>query len=154
MNRRFMFLCMAVLLFAGAAHAQDSAEQEVRKATEDNIAAIIRKDSVALNRQYTDDYYRISATGKVSGKSETIAGFLNPDFEITTIKESDVKIRVYGNVAVVTELITGTAGPKGKTHTELASWHTVVWVKQHGVWQKNVFQETSTTPISASHYTH
>lgn len=59
MNKRFMFLCVAGFLFAGAAHAQDSAEKEVRKATEDNIAAIIRKDSVALNRQYTDDYYRI-----------------------------------------------------------------------------------------------
>ena len=149
-----MFLCVAVLLFAGAAHAQDSAEKEVRKVTEDNIEAIIRKDAAVLNRQYTDDYFRITATGKVSGKSETIAGFLNPEFEITNIKESDVKIRIYGNVAVVTELITATAGPKGKTPTELASWHTVVWVKQHGVWQKNVLQETSTTPIPASYYTH
>ena len=154
MNKRFMFLCVAVLLFAGAAHAQDSAEKEVRKVTEDNIEAIIRKDAAVLNRQYTDDYFRITATGKVSGKSETIAGFLNPEFEITNIKESDVKIRIYGNVAVVTELITATAGPKGKTPTELASWHTVVWVKQHGVWQKNVLQETSTTPIPASYYTH
>ena len=154
MNKRFMFLCVAVLLFAGVAHAQDSAEKEVRKVTEDNIEAIIRKDAAVLNRQYTDDYFRITATGKVSGKSETIAGFLNPEFEITNIKESDVKIRIYGNVAVVTELITATAGPKGKTPTELASWHTVVWVKQHGVWQKNVLQETSTTPIPASYYTH
>ena len=153
MKKRFMFLCLAVLLFAGAVHAQDSGEKEVRIATEDNIAAIIHKDAAALNRQYTDDYYRISATGKVAGKSQTIAGFLNPDFEVTKINESDVKIRVYGNVAVVTELITATAGPKGKTPTELASWHTVVWLRQHGVWQKNVLQETSTTPIPASHYT-
>ena len=154
MNSRFMFLCAAVLLFGGAPKAQDSVEKEVRKAMEDNIAAIINKDAAALNRQYTNDYYRISATGKVSGKSETIAGFLNPDFEVAKMEQSDVKIRVYGNVAIVTELVTSAVGPKGKTPTELVAWHTVVWVQQHGFWQKHVLQMTSTTPIPASDYSH
>lgn len=39
--------------------AQDSEEQEVRKAMDDNFAAIIHKDAAALNQQYTDDYYRV-----------------------------------------------------------------------------------------------
>jgi ketosteroid isomerase-like protein len=155
MNSRFALLCVAVLLFVGtAATGQDSAEKDVRKAMEDNFAAIIHKDAAALNRQYTDDYFRISETGRVSGKSETIANFINPDFEITKLEPSDVKIRVNGNVAVVTELVSSTGGSKGKTPTEHASRQTVVWVKQHDVWQKHVLQMTSTTPIPESAYTH
>src|SRR5205085_5759163 len=38
-------------------------------------------------------------TGTVSGKSETIANFVNADFEVAKLEPSDVKIRVYGNVA-------------------------------------------------------
>jgi ketosteroid isomerase-like protein len=140
------------LLFAGMATAQDSAEKDVRKAMEENFAAIMHKDAAALNRQYTDDYYRISETGKVTGKSETIANFIEPDYEITKLEPSDVKVRVFGNVAVVTEVVTSVSGVKGKNTNTHVSRQTVVWVKQHDVWQKQVLQMTSTTPIAESAY--
>ncbi len=155
MNSRLVFVCVTVLLFAGAAaNAQDSAEKEVQKAMEDNFAAIIHKDGAALNRQYTDDYYRISETGAVSGKSEFTASVMNPDYVVTKLEPSDVKIRVYGNVAVVTELVTSIGGPKGKTPAQHVSRQTVVWVKQHNTWQKHVLQMTSTTSVPESAYPH
>jgi ketosteroid isomerase-like protein len=155
MNSRLVLLCVTALLFAGrAANAQDSAEKDLRKAMEDNFAAIIHKDAAAMNRQYTDDYFRIGDTGKVLGKSETIANFMNPNVEVTKLEPSDMKIRVYGNVAVVTELVTSIVGAKGKTPTEHVSRQTVIWVKQHDVWQKQVLQMTSTTPVPESAYTH
>jgi ketosteroid isomerase-like protein len=135
-------------------YAQDSAEKDVRKAMDDNFAAIMHKDAAALGRQYTDDYYRISESGKVSGKAETIANFTNPDFVVTKLQPSDVQIRVHGNVAIVTELVTSVGGPTGKATTEHTSRQTVVWVKQHDMWQKHVLQMTSTTPIPESAYSH
>lgn len=152
MNRLVVFV--AALLFAGALNAQDSAEKEVQKAMDDNFAAIIHKDSAALNRQYTNDYFRIGDTGRVSGKTEYIASVVNSDYETTKLEPSDVKIRVYGNVAVVTELVTATGGPKGKAPTERSTRQTVVWLKQDGVWKKHVLQVTSTTPIPESAYSH
>ena len=153
MNARLVLACLAALLFAGlAANAQDSAEKEVQKAIDDNMAAIIHKDAAALNGQYTDDYFRVSDTGKVSGKSEFINSFVNSDFVVTKLTPSDVKIRVFGNVAVVTELVTSIGGPKGKAATELASRQTVVWLRQDGVWKKHVLQMTRTSPIPASAY--
>lgn len=155
MNFPLRFLCSAVLLFGATfVCAQDSAERDVQKAMGDNFAAIMHKDGAALNSQYTDDYYRIGETGKVTGKSETIASFLDPNYEITKLDASDVKIRVYGDVAVVTEIVTSLGGPKGTTHTEHVARQTVVWLKRNGVWQKHVFQTTSTTPIPESAYTH
>jgi uncharacterized protein (TIGR02246 family) len=155
MNSRLVLVCVAALLFCGTtANAQDSAEQEVQKAIDDNFTAIIHKDAAALSRQYTDDYFRIGETGKVSGKSEFIANATNPDYETTKLEASEVKIRVYGNIAVVTELVTATGGPKGKTPTEHVARQTVVWLKQNGVWKKHVFQTTSTTPIPESAYSH
>jgi len=119
---------------------------------EDNFAAIIHKDAAALKQQYTDDYFRISETGKVSGKTKTIASFTNPDFEVTKLEPNNVKIRVYGNVAVVTELVTSIAGPTGKAPVEHVSRQTVVWVKRNDIWQKHVLQMTSTTAIPESAY--
>jgi ketosteroid isomerase-like protein len=143
MNARFMLASVAALLVvAMAANAQDSTENEVQKAMDDNFAAIIHKDAAALNRQYTDDYFRIDETGNVTGKAEFIAGITNPDYETTRLQASDVKIRVYGNIAVVTELLTATAGPTGSTHREHVSRQTTVWLKQDGVWKKHVFQMT------------
>ncbi len=155
MSSRLVLVCMAALLFVGAAaNAQDSADKEVQKAMDDNFTAIVHKDAAALSRQYTEDYFRIGETGKISGKSEFIANATNPDYEITKLEASDVKIRVYGNIAVVTELVTATGGPKGKTPTEHVSRQTVIWLKQDGVWKKHVFQTTSTTPIPESAYSH
>ena len=155
MNLRLWVLCSAVLLFGVTfVYAQDSAEKDVQKAMDENFAAIMRKDAAALNSQYTDDYYRIGETGKVTGKSQTIASFLDPNYEITKLEATDVKIRVYGDLAVVTETVTSLSGPKGKANTEHAARQTVVWLKRNGVWQKNVFQTTSTTPIPESAYTH
>jgi len=146
---------VAALLFVGtAANAQDSPEKEVQKAMDDNFAAIIHKDAAALSRQYTDDYFRIGEAGRVAGKSAFIASATNPDYETTKLEASDVKIRVYGNVAVVTALITGTGGPKGKTPAMHSARQTIVWLKQDGVWKKHVVQMTSTTPIPESAYSH
>ena len=155
MSSRLVLVCMAALLFVGtAANAQDSADKEVQKAMDDNFTAIVHKDAAALSRQYTEDYFRIGETGKISGKSEFIANATNPDYEITKLEASDVKIRVYGNIAVVTELVTATGGSKGKTPTEHVSRQTVIWLKQDGVWKKHLFQTTSTTPIPESAYSH
>jgi archaellum component FlaG (FlaF/FlaG flagellin family) len=54
-------LFVATLLFAGTVvNAQDSAEKEVRKAMDDNFAAIIHKDSAALNRQWKTPTEQVS----------------------------------------------------------------------------------------------
>ncbi len=149
-----LFLVL-VLSEALAGYAQDSAEQEVRKAMDENFAAILHKDAEALNRQYTDDYFRIGDTGKVTGKAETIKVFTDPDFKMMKLERSEVKIRAYGDAAVVTELVTSKSEFKGKTTgPEFVARQTTVWVKRNGAWQKAVFQMTSTTPIPASAYEH
>jgi ketosteroid isomerase-like protein len=134
----------------------DRTEFSVTTADISDSASIPRrrhKDAAALNRQYTDDYFRTGVTGKVSGKSKFIASVTNSDYETTKAVLSDVKIRVYGNVAVVTELVTSAGGPKGKTPAEHVAREMVVWLKQDGVWKRQVLQLT-TTPIPESAYSH
>jgi phage gp45-like len=79
--------------------------------------------------------------------------FVNPDFKIAKLEPSNVKIRLYGDVAVVTALITGATEVNGNTGADHTSWSTTVYVKRNGVWQKAVYEQTSTTPIPASEYT-
>jgi ketosteroid isomerase-like protein len=153
MKGRVTLLCLVIVLFeASAGYAQGSAEQQVKKAMDENIASIIHKDAEALNSQYTDDYFRIGDTGRVTGKAETIKRLTDPDLKAIKLELSDVKIRVYGDVAVVTELVTSVFEFKGKTSEELSARETVVWLKRNGAWRKAVFQVTSTTQIPASAY--
>jgi ketosteroid isomerase-like protein len=67
------------------------------------------------NRQYADDYTRIGNAGRVQSKAEAIKAITNPNFKITTPVGqhlSDVRIRMYGNVAVVTALTESTLESK------------------------------------------
>ena len=144
MKIRLVLLCITAVVFAATAgYTQDSPERQIRKAMDENDAAVMHKDADALNRIYGDDYFRISVTGKTQGKAETLKHLMNPDLKPAKLERSNVKIRFYGDVAVVTALVTD------HIHTE---WTTAVWVKRNGAWQRAVLQMTSTIPIPASEY--
>ena len=139
-------VCLTVMLLGGVAFAESSQEQQVHKAVEDNYNAIMHKDAPALEKQYADDYQRVGVTGKVTNKTETIKLLTSqplpqvvPPFDQV---QPDLKIRTYGNVAVVT----GLSEIMGKTrkHSERI---VQVWVKRDGAWQMELQQRTSTIPL-------
>ena len=144
-------VCLTILLLVGVTAAESSDEVQVRKGVEDNFNAIMHKDADTLSREYAGDYIRIGANGRMTDKAETIKLIMSqPTLETAPAFDhviSDIKIRMYGNVAVVTALseITG----KTRRHSERI---TQVWVKRDSVWQMTVQQRTSTMPIPDSEY--
>jgi len=144
-------ICLVTMLVAGMASAKNSDEENVRKAVADNFNAIMHKDANTLNHEYADDYTRIGVNGRVTDKAETIKLIMSqPTMEnIPTFDQviSDVKVRIYGNVAVVNALSENTG--KTRKHSERI---TQVWVKRDGSWQMTVQQRTSTMPIPVSEY--
>jgi ketosteroid isomerase-like protein len=87
-----------------------AAEQEIRGLEEERNRAILNGDAATLERMTADDYTFITLRGELRTKQEIVKGFKSGSFRYDSRTISDVKIRIYGDTAVVT----GRSSQKGK----------------------------------------
>ena len=83
--------------------AQPTAEQEVRRANDEILKAVVAGDKLAYTRLLADDLRWIDGNGRQSTKAERIAGLVSPDDRGTPPTRSfrDVDVRVYGTTAIL-----------------------------------------------------
>ena len=147
MNRRsnaFLLasiLSLAVLLSVAWAA---SADEELKKLETDRAAAVVKGDVATLEKQTSDDYTLINMNGQMSDKSQMVSAFKSGQTKLTSDELSDMKVRVYGNTAVITGKadVKGTLGGKDATGQIM---FTRVYVKKGGRWQSVAFQQTRIT---------
>src|SRR6266851_6957511 len=105
MNRKYTTFAIASLFalvtFCASAVAQ-SVEDQIKKMETDRAAAVVKGDVAKLAMETSDDYTLINMNGHVSDKSQMIDGFKSGQNKLTTDDVSDMKVRVYGDTAVVT----------------------------------------------------
>jgi len=99
-----------------------------------------KPDRALLERLMTDDYVSNNADGSVTNKAQSIAAAEAGFFSGTTSTREDVKVRVYGDMAVITCL----DHVKGKFNGQFR--HTSIWVKRKGNWQVVGWQGTAVPP--------
>ena len=96
--------------------------------------ALAKEDAAVLNRLWSDDLVFTSPNGHMTNKTQRLAG-QKPSAQSAQLANinDEVKVRVYGNTAVVTVLSTW----KGKAGTQEFSdqYQATVWIKQRGRWQ-------------------
>lgn len=134
--KRVIALSMLGVLVAFPAHAQarNATEREVLKASELlDEASLIKKDRATMERYYAADYSYTHSNGTVLNKAQEIETSMSPDQAWTNHKSEDVKVRVFGNVAIVTGLSTLTGSAKG--YASGGRRFTEIWVKRNGRWQ-------------------
>jgi ketosteroid isomerase-like protein len=134
--KRIIALTLVGVLVAVPTYAQEpnAQEQEVLKASQVvNEASLIKKDRATMERLYADDYMYIHSNGAVANKTQDIAESLSPDQAWTAHKSDDLKVRTYGDVAVVTGLSTLTGSAKG--YVSGPRRFTELWVRRNGRWQ-------------------
>ena len=93
----------------------------------------------------SDDYTFITLRGELRTKAEIVQGFKSGSFHYDSREISDLKVRVYGNTAVVT----GRSIQKGKENGKDYSGDyrfTRVYVTQDGRWQTVALQTTLIQP--------
>ena len=91
----------------------------------------------------SDDYTFITLRGELRTKAEIVKGFRSGSFKYESQTISDLKVRVYGDTAIVT----GRSSQRGKENGKDYSGDyrfTRVYVKQKGQWVTVALQ---TTPI-------
>ena len=127
------------------------AEEEVMQVMNERRAAVLQGDVEVYARQTADDYLGIGTNGRARNKEEVLAGMngmKSSDWKWISINDSDLKVRVYGNTAVVTYLSTTKAMTQGQEVSRQTRF-TQVLVKQQGRWRFVSMQQTSVAPPKA-----
>ena len=125
--------------------AAASVEEQIKKIERDRAAAVVKGDVAAIEAQTSDDYTLINANGQLSDKAKTMNDIKTGVIKLTANEVSDLRVRVYGDTAVVTgkSSAKGTIGGRELTAPVM---FTRVYVKKGGKWQSVAFQQT---PIAA-----
>ena len=117
----------------GAAQAPSATDQTVLKLDRELIDALFTKDRTAFEPLLADDYVYIHSNGTVANREEEIAQTMASDVKWTASKLSALKIRVYGDAAIITGTLTHTGSAKGFVGGARLVTH--LWVKRNGRWQ-------------------
>ena len=126
--------------------ADTAAEQEVRQTIEKYRTALLQKDAATLERIWADDYTFTNGAGEIHSKADRLANLKSGATSLDSIsEEEDIKVRVYGKVAVATSRVTIKGQYSGKQASgQYRSIH--VWVKGAAGWQLVANQ---LTPVAA-----
>src|ERR1700730_10682479 len=144
MNRRCAAFVIASVLSLAVLFSlawAESIEEQLKKLETDRAAAVVKGDVATLEKQTSDDYTLINMNGQMSDKSQMVDAFKSGQTKLTSDEGSDMKVRVYGDTAV----ITGKADVKGTLggmDTDGQIMFTRVYVKKGGSWQSVAFQQT------------
>ena len=106
----------AIFLAAAAPRTDDRADILAIERAWDT--AVVKRDVAALNRILSDDFMLVWINGQVSGKRDMLQTVAGRKAEIDPFETEDVKVRTYGDTAVVTGRFTQTArlGERSETN--------------------------------------
>jgi ketosteroid isomerase-like protein len=134
-----------VLVFGQTASSAPSSEREIRALEDERNQAILKGDAAALERMTADYYTFITLRGELRTKAEIVKGFQSGSFKYDSRTISDLKIRIYGDTAIVTGRSTQKGSENGKDYSGDYRF-TRVYVKQKGQWVTVALQTTLIQP--------
>jgi ketosteroid isomerase-like protein len=111
------------------------AEREVLKTEHQRVEALIRKDMSSLEQFYHPDFVSTSRNGQVTDRMQYLEGIRSAGTKIESMEHSDVRVRVYGETAVVTGRTSGKGRISGIDFTDKPGRFTHVYFKRDGRWQ-------------------
>jgi ketosteroid isomerase-like protein len=151
-----VFAAVSLIALLGLTRAADDANPKKGSAVKDNVPdelqklekdwnqAIIKNDADAIGRFVSDDWVIIDPEGNVIEKMRFLGVIKAGDLTHESMEFEDLRVRVYGDTAV----ITAQAKSKGKYKGQAFNTHersTSVYAKKDGRWQCVI---TQLTPIN------
>jgi ketosteroid isomerase-like protein len=131
---------------AGEARAKDSqtVEQTLMQLERDWTAALLKNDGAALGKILADSWGAQGTLGATT-KAQYLAALKSGDMKMESQTIGEMKVQVFGDVAVVTGSDDEKSSYKGKDTSGHYVW-TDVWVKKKGQWQAVASQITLIAP--------
>ncbi len=111
-----------------------SQHKEIEGLEQDWRQALISSNVTALDRLLADDYLGVTANGTLETKADLLALRRGGTVRISELNLSDLKIRVYGDTAVVTSRAELT-GTNGGTDISGHYRYTRVYNRREGQWR-------------------
>lgn len=151
MKQRNVLLALIVLSIAGlgtaigktakAARSVGDAKAEVLAAEESRNRALEKGDADALAKLYTEDLIYTNALGITLTKEQHLADIRSRKLQLTTLKHSDVQVRIHGDAGFVTGVSTSMVNFHGNVSASPRKFLNV-YVKENGAWRCAVHVET------------
>ena len=138
-----VFLLMAALaeLPGRAQNDRKSVEETLVRMEHDWSQADTKKDAAELNRILAEDWIGVDFEGTFLNKTQALEGIRSDATSLETTVLSDMKVRVYGNTAIVTGTDTEKSEYHGRDSSGRYLW-TDVFVMRDGKWQAVSSQST------------
>jgi ketosteroid isomerase-like protein len=108
-------------------------QQQLKKLSEDWAAAERQGDAAFFQRTLTDDFVGVGPLGFMLTKTDSVQRFTSGNLKYESFNWEDVKIRLYGDAAVMV----GRQTQKAKYQDKVMEGQfrtTLIWVLQQGRW--------------------
>ena len=145
---RPFLMAAAVLAFGSLGLAQSKqtghdtkVEEQVKQLEEELRAAAVKGDAATFERLLADSYVTVNVHGLPRTKAEVIADFRSGANKVESLALENVKVRVYGDTAVLTADRTAKGALRGKD-TSGRTRELRVFAKLNGRWQAVAMQVT------------
>ena len=131
----------ALVLAQAAANAK--AEQEVMQADKARFVAMVKVDEAALNRLLSDDLIYTHSNANTQTKAQFIGDLKSGAIKYVSVtpSDSDWKVRIYGNVAIVSGVAAVNVIDHG-TDLKFKIRYTNSHVNRNNSWQMVNWQST------------
>ena len=137
-------LTALLLMITTAVWAQSgNVEQQVLQAEKDRFAAMVKGDRAALEKLLADDLTYTHSTALLENKEQFLKSVTSGNIDYVSIvpNESDWKIRVNGNTAIVNGVAAVNVIDTGKDR-KIRIRFTTVQTNRGGAWQLSAWQST------------
>jgi ketosteroid isomerase-like protein len=151
MSRSFRLLPVLSLLLIGALHLRAqtpatpaNAEGEIRQAIRQYDEALRKGDAATTKKFWADEYTFVNPQGERVSRADRIKNLKTGQTALSSVVHDPKKdqIRIYGDVAVYTALLT-VAGQYSGQAAKGQDRVLVVWIRRDGRWQQLATQMTT-----------
>jgi ketosteroid isomerase-like protein len=115
---------------------------EITRLEDQRYAAMLGKDTSALERLLHDDLVYMHSSGVADTKTSYIDGLRDGVWDYSRIDRDDQTIRIAGPLALVFNRVSISIAIRG-VRKELSNRTLAVWSKDTGAWQLIVLQSTA-----------
>ncbi len=135
MTRTLLATALLTLLVPASSRADDAdVEKQVAMLSKKGIDARVKGDTKTLDEFLSDDFVSINPNGDIGSKSQDLKDLKDGTIDFVSIDPSEVKVRVYGDAAVVTGRSRVKLKYKGHDIDDLVRT-TEVFARRGGKWQ-------------------
>lgn len=117
-------------------------ERELNELEASFNRAVLKGDVAFFSQVFADDITHVSQSGRLRSKAEWLAGRRQGESNYTKYETDDLKLRLYGETAVVSGIADAAWREKAETNSGRFRF-TRVWVRSDGRWQIVAFHSTA-----------